>query len=80
MNHTTARDLYISGPDLYSYSFAASEPKAHMLIQLLFDFPGSMLSKENAFVEEEDGKIRGLILAYPASAMRMQAVQSMKSL
>jgi ribosomal protein S18 acetylase RimI-like enzyme len=30
-----------------------------------------MYSKENIVVEEESGKIRGLILAYPASDMRL---------
>jgi ribosomal protein S18 acetylase RimI-like enzyme len=68
-----ARLLYISGPHIYSYSFVEREPKIYEMFELLYKKPGTMYSKENAVVEEENGKIRGVILAYPASDMEKLA-------
>jgi ribosomal protein S18 acetylase RimI-like enzyme len=65
-----ARLLYISAPDIYSYTFAQREPQLNVLLKLFYETPGNMYSKENIVVEEERGKIRGLILAYPAREMK----------
>lgn len=65
-----ARLLYISGPHIYSYSFVASDPKLYELFELFYKTPGTVYSREHIVVEEEDGKIRGLILSYPAKAMK----------
>lgn len=42
--------------------------------------PGNMHSKENIVVEEDDGKIRGMILAYPVREMRRLAQNTAKCL
>jgi ribosomal protein S18 acetylase RimI-like enzyme len=68
-----ARLIYISGPHIYSYSFVEKEPRIYEYFKLLYNKPGTMYSKENIVVEEENGKIRGLILAYPASDMEKLA-------
>ena len=73
-----ARLLYISGPDLYSYIFVAREPKIYEIIKLLYETPGNPYSRDNIIVEEEDGRIRGLILAYPASDMNKLGRQLLK--
>ena len=64
------RLMYISAPYIYSYAFVAREPHLYELLRLFYKTPGNMYSKENIVVEEENGKIRGLILAYMASDMK----------
>ena len=39
-----------------------------------------MLAKEKIVIEEENGRIRGLILAYPASDMKKMAMPMLKSI
>ena len=75
-----AKLLYISGPELYSYIFVEREPKVYDLIKFLYNTPGSMIAKDKAFIEEENGRIRGLILAYPASDMKKMAMPMLKSI
>ena len=75
-----AKLIYISGPHIYSYSFVAREPKIYELFKLLYKKPGNMYSKENVVVEEENGKIRGLILAYPASDMNKMAIKMVRNI
>jgi ribosomal protein S18 acetylase RimI-like enzyme len=72
------RLMYISGPHIYSYSFVEREPKLYELLRLFYKAPGTMYSKENIVVEEENGKIRGLILAYPASDMKQLGKNMLK--
>lgn len=74
------RLIYISGPYLYSYSFIRREPKIYEFLQLFFKNPGTMLSKEHVFVEEENGTIRGLILTYPARDMKQMGKNMLKFL
>ena len=69
-----AKLIYISDPHLYSYIFVEGEPKIYNLIKLLYDTPGSMIDKEKIVIEEENGRIRGLILAYPASDKNKMAI------
>jgi ribosomal protein S18 acetylase RimI-like enzyme len=64
------RLLYISAPHIYSYAFAQRVPQLYALLKLFYKTPGNMYSKENIVVEQESAKIRGLILAYPASDMQ----------
>jgi len=73
-----AKLIYTSGPDLYNYIFVEREPKVYGLIRFLYKKPDSLFSKENAVVEEENGKIRGLILAYPAGDMKKLAIGMLK--
>jgi len=73
-----ARLIYISGPHIYSYSFVASEPKIYALLKLFYKRPGTMFSKGNIIIEEENGRIRGLLLAYPANDMKKMAVNMLK--
>ena len=75
-----AKLIYISGPHLYSYIFVEGEPKIYDLINLLYDTPGSMIAKERTAIEEENGRIRGLILAYPASDMKKMAIPMLRSI
>lgn len=70
--------IYISGPELYAYIFVESEPKIYELIRFLYQAPGNPYSKDNVVVEEEDGRIRGLILGYPASDMKKLGMQMLK--
>ena len=72
------RLLYISAPYIYSYAFAQREPQLYELLKLFYKTPGNMYSRENIVVEEERGKIRGLILAYPASDMRQLSKNMMR--
>ena len=39
-------------------------------LSFFYKNPGNSYSKENVMVEEENGKIRGLLLAYPASNIK----------
>jgi ribosomal protein S18 acetylase RimI-like enzyme len=73
-----ARLLFISAPSVYSYSLTEDQPKLHELLRLFFRTPGNMHSKENMIVEEEDGKIRGVVLAYPARDMKRLARNTAK--
>ena len=70
--------IYISGPHLYSFIFVESEPKIYELFKHLYEKPGNIYSKENVVVEEENGTIRGLFLAYPARDMKKQAINMLK--
>ena len=72
--------IYISGPHIYSYSFVEGEPNIYELFRIFYNNPGNMYSKENVVVEEENGRIRGLLLAYPASDMNNKAIKMLKSL
>ena len=72
------RLIYISGPDLYSYIFVEREPKIYEFIRLLYNTPSNLYSKDNVVVEEENGKIRGLLLAYPARDMKKMAIKMFK--
>ena len=73
-----AKLIYISGPELYGYIFIEREPKIYKYIKLLYEKPGNLYSKDNIIVEEENGKIRGLLLGYPASDMKKLAIQMLK--
>ena len=75
-----AKLIYISGPHLYSYIFVEGEPKIYDLIKLLYDTPSSMIAKERTVIEEGNSRIRGLILAYPASDMKKMAIPMLRSL
>lgn len=75
-----ARLIYISGPNIYSYSFVAGEPKIYEFLKLFYKAPGTMFSKGNIIIEEENGEIRGLLLAYPASDMMKMAIRMLKSI
>ena len=70
--------MYISSPHIYSYSLVEREPKPYGLLRLFFKTPGTMYSKDNIVVEEENGKIRGLMLAYPASDMKQLGKNMLK--
>jgi ribosomal protein S18 acetylase RimI-like enzyme len=73
-----ARLLYISAPDVFSYSLTENQSKLHELLRLFVTIPGNMHSRENIIVEEEDGRIRGMILAYPARDMKRLARNTAK--
>ena len=75
-----SRLIYTSGPELYSYSLVASEPKVYELIKSFYTRPGTMFAKENVVIEEENGRIRGLVLAYPASDMNKMVVNMLKTI
>ena len=62
--------IYISSPDLFSYSFTEKEPKIYEFFKLFYKSPDNFYSKEKVIVEEQNGKIRGLLLAYPASSFK----------
>ena len=62
--------IYISGPHLYTYILIEKEPKIYELLKVLYKTPGTLYSREHIVVEEENGKIRGLLLAYPAIRMK----------
>lgn len=66
--------LYISGPDLYTYIFIDRKPKIYDVLNLFIKTPG-IYSKENILIEEENGNIKGLILAYPAQKMMLMSKQ-----
>jgi len=63
------RLIYISGPNLYTYIFIAREPEIYEFLHLLYKNPG-LYSKDNIIVEEENSKIKGLILAFPARDLK----------
>ena len=75
-----AKLIYISGPHIYSYSFVAGEPKIYELFKLLYNKPGNMYSKENAIVEEENGRIRGLLITYPTIDMKKMVIKMLKNI
>ena len=78
-----ARLTYISGPDLYSYIFVAGEAEIRELLRLFYSKPGNMHSKELIVVEEENNRIRGLVIAFPASdttKLAMQMLQYIKGM
>ena len=74
-----ARLLYISGPDLYTYIFIDREPKIYKLLHVFYRNPG-LYSKDNIIVLEEDGKLTGLILGYPARDMKKLGKQMLGSI
>lgn len=74
------RLIYISSPPIYSYSFVAREPTLYELLRIFFKTPGTPYSKDYIVVEEENGKIRGFILAYPARDMQSMAKNMLKCL
>ena len=75
-----ARLIYTSGPDLYRYIFATQEPEIYDYIKCLYKSTGSLFSNYNIIIEEENGIIRGLILAYPARDMIKISMQMLKSI
>lgn len=72
--------LYISGPHLYEYCFIEREPNSHEMLKLLYATPDTLYSQEHIVVEEEHGKIRGLLLAYPARDMKRLGMRMLKCL
>ncbi|UCD08659.1 MAG: GNAT family N-acetyltransferase, partial [Dehalococcoidales bacterium] len=75
-----ARLIFTSGADLYRYIFATQEPEIYDYIIYLCSRPGSLFSKNNIIIEEENDIIRGLILAYPARDMIKISMQMIKSI
>ncbi|NLU41346.1 MAG: GNAT family N-acetyltransferase [Firmicutes bacterium] len=75
-----ARLLHISAPHVYSYTLTQTQSKLYELLQLFFRTPGNMHSKENMIVEEEDGRITGMILACPARDMKRLASNTARCL
>jgi len=73
-----AKLLYISGPDLFSYIYNLSEPQIYELFKVFYNKSGNTFSKENIIVEEENGKIRGLILAHPVSYLKRFLINELK--
>lgn len=69
--------LYISGQDLYTYFFIDQKPKIYDVLTLFYKKPG-IYSKENILIEEDNGNIKGLILAYPAQRMKQMSKQMFK--
>jgi ribosomal protein S18 acetylase RimI-like enzyme len=72
--------IYISGPNLLSYIYIEKEPKIYELLKTFFKNPGNTFSKENIIVEEENGKIRGLVLAHPVSNLKQFIINELKSI
>jgi ribosomal protein S18 acetylase RimI-like enzyme len=72
------RLIYMSGPHLFSYSMVAGEPKIYEILKVLYQRPDTVLSQEYVIVEEENGQIRGLFLAFPARDMKKLGMSMMK--
>jgi ribosomal protein S18 acetylase RimI-like enzyme len=58
--------IHISGPNIYDYSMAAKTPRTYEFLRVFYEKPGTMYSKEHVIVAEENGRIGGMVLAYPA--------------
>ncbi|MFC1670052.1 GNAT family N-acetyltransferase, partial [Spirochaetota bacterium] len=56
---------YISGPELYSYSFAGKKSQVVTLIAELSEKPETIFSKDFFWVYEEDNIIKGAISIFP---------------
>ena len=73
-----AKLLYISGPDLFSYIYGEKEPEIYELFKIFLKKRGNTFSKENIVVEEENSKIRGLILSHPVSDLKRFLINELK--
>jgi ribosomal protein S18 acetylase RimI-like enzyme len=65
-----ARLLYLSGPSIYRFSFAASEAEVCEVLELYFAMPGALFSREGLVVEAGDDGPRGVLFAFPAPEMK----------
>jgi ribosomal protein S18 acetylase RimI-like enzyme len=70
--------IYISGPNLLSFIYNEKEPKIYELLKTFYKNPGNTFSKENIIIEEENGKIRGLVLAHPVSNLKQFMINELK--
>ena len=75
-----AKLIYMSGPELYTYVFAKKEPEVYALITLFFENPNTLFSRQNAIIDQEDGKARGILVAYPAEDMKKMSLSMLKLL
>lgn len=78
--HACARLIYTSGPDLYCYIFATQQPEIYEYIKFLCKTTGSLFSRDNITIDEDDGIVRGLVLAYPARDMVKISMRMLKSI
>lgn len=72
--------IYLSGAHIYRYSMIQGAPKIYEFFEIFYNHSGTIYSRENVVVEEEDGRIRGLLLAFPARDMGRMAGGMMKCL
>lgn len=59
--------LYLSGPPVFDYFFASAEADVCRYLSMFFNKPDTAFSREYIWVEENDGAIRGALLALPGS-------------
>lgn len=62
-----AKLIYISGPHLFSYFLFKHDPEIFEVLETLCKMDGTTFSHDNIIVEEENNKIRGMILGFPVS-------------
>ena len=74
------RLIFTSGPDLYCYIFTTQQPETYEYIRFLCKITGSLFSRDNILIDEDDGIVRGLILAYPARDMIKISLRMLKSI
>jgi ribosomal protein S18 acetylase RimI-like enzyme len=72
------RLIYISGPNLFSYIYIEKEPKIYDILKTFFNRRGTTFTRKNIIVEEENGKIRGLIIAHPVGDLHKLVITELK--
>ncbi len=73
-----ARLIYISGPNLFSYFYLEKAPRIYNIFNTFFKIRGNTFSRENIIIEQENGKIRGLIIALPVTDLRKLLLNEFK--
>ena len=72
------RLIFISGPHLLSYFYIEKEPKIYDVFKTFFKKNNTTFSRENILVEEENNKIRGLIIAHPINNLTKFLINELK--
>lgn len=72
------RLIYISGPHLFSYIYLEKEPKIYDIFKTFFTHNDTMFSRESIIIEEENGKVRGLVIAHPVNDLNKLLINELK--
>lgn len=68
--------IYASAPHLFKFLTKGNKEICHKYIEIFLNYPNTSYAMENIMVEEVQDQIRGLLLAYPTTAVKNKAANA----
>lgn len=70
--------IQISGPELFKYIYNESDEKMILLMESFISFPKTTFSHDKIIINEDNGSVRGLILAHPVKDLNKFIISEIK--